>query len=58
MVPSSQRGCSRPWSLVEVLRSYKRDVETRTYPGPEHTVFMKPEELAKFRQMVNWEPRR
>uniref|UniRef100_A0A7C2WQ13 3-methyl-2-oxobutanoate hydroxymethyltransferase n=1 Tax=Thermorudis sp. TaxID=1969470 RepID=A0A7C2WQ13_9BACT len=44
--------------IEEVLRSYKRDVETRTYPGPEHTVFMKPEELAKFRQMVNWEPRR
>ena len=26
----------------------------RAYPGPEHTVFMKEDELAKFRQMVGW----
>lgn len=40
--------------IEKVLRAYKEDVETRAYPGPEHTVFMKPEELEKFRRLVNW----
>lgn len=41
--------------IEEVLAAYKNDVVSRTYPGPEHTVFMAPEELTRFRQMVDWQ---
>ncbi len=34
---------------------YMDDVKNRRYPGKEHTVFMKEEELAKFKQMVGWQ---
>jgi 3-methyl-2-oxobutanoate hydroxymethyltransferase len=40
--------------LEEGYREYMDDVKNRRYPGPEHTVFMKEEELAKFKQMVGW----
>jgi 3-methyl-2-oxobutanoate hydroxymethyltransferase len=30
------------------------DVKNRVYPGKEHTVFMAPEELDKFKKMVGW----
>jgi hypothetical protein len=30
------------------------DVKNRAYPGKEHTVFMKDEELARFRELVGW----
>ena len=44
--------------LVPILekgyKEYMHDVKTRQYPGAEHTVFMSPEELDKFRKMVNW----
>lgn len=33
---------------------YMDDVVNRRYPGPEHTVHMKPEELQKFREMTGW----
>ena len=34
------------------LSDYRDDVRARRYPGPEHTVFMKEDELAKFKQIV------
>ena len=40
--------------LERVYTDYMQDVRQRVYPGPEHTIFMKPEELALFRQMVDW----
>ena len=44
--------------LVPILekgyKEYMHDVKTRQYPGKEHTVFMSPEELDKFKKMVNW----
>jgi 3-methyl-2-oxobutanoate hydroxymethyltransferase len=41
--------------MEKVYNEYKADVESRRYPGPEHSVFMKPEELEKFRKLVNWQ---
>jgi 3-methyl-2-oxobutanoate hydroxymethyltransferase len=40
--------------IQKVLEDYRDDVVGRRYPGPEHTVFMKEEELKRFRDMVNW----
>jgi 3-methyl-2-oxobutanoate hydroxymethyltransferase len=37
-----------------VLEQYQGDVVNRRYPGPEHTVFMKDEELKRLRDMVGW----
>jgi 3-methyl-2-oxobutanoate hydroxymethyltransferase len=36
------------------LTDYRDDVRARRYPGPEHTVFMKAEDLEGFREMVGW----
>jgi 3-methyl-2-oxobutanoate hydroxymethyltransferase len=44
--------------MQKVFEDYKSDVETRAYPGPEHSVFMKPDELEKLRKLVNWEEKR
>ena len=41
--------------MEKVYNEYKADVESRRYPGPEHSVFMKPEELEKLRKLVNWQ---
>lgn len=41
--------------IEKVFSEYKSDVESRRYPAPEHSVFMKPEELEKFRKLVNWQ---
>jgi 3-methyl-2-oxobutanoate hydroxymethyltransferase len=41
--------------MEDVFNSYSREVKERVYPGPEHTVYMKPEELAKFAREVKWE---
>jgi hypothetical protein len=30
------------------------DVRERAYPGPEHTVYMTPQELESFAKSVNW----
>jgi 3-methyl-2-oxobutanoate hydroxymethyltransferase len=43
--------------LEDGYREYMSDVKSRTYPGPEHTVFMKPEELDKFCKMMQWSPK-
>jgi 3-methyl-2-oxobutanoate hydroxymethyltransferase len=40
--------------LEDGYREYMDDVKNRRYPGPEHTVYMKDEELQKFKQLVNW----
>jgi 3-methyl-2-oxobutanoate hydroxymethyltransferase len=40
--------------LEKGYREYMDDVKNRRYPGKEHTVFMKEDELAKFKQMVGW----
>jgi 3-methyl-2-oxobutanoate hydroxymethyltransferase len=44
--------------LVPILEAgyseYMDDVKNRRYPGPEHTVFMKEDELAKFKKLVDW----
>lgn len=40
--------------IEQGYRDYMREVKERIYPGKEHTVFMKEEELAKFKEMVGW----
>lgn len=40
--------------IQKVLEEYREDVVGRRYPGPEHTVFMKEDELKRFRDMINW----
>jgi 3-methyl-2-oxobutanoate hydroxymethyltransferase len=40
--------------LEDGYKEYMHDVRNRIYPGPEHTVFMKDDELAKFKQMMDW----
>lgn len=40
--------------IEKVYTDYMADVQNQVYPGPEHTVFMKPEELARFKEMMNW----
>ncbi len=41
--------------MEDVFIRYRDEVRTREYPGPEHTVYMKPEELKQFAEMVSWE---
>jgi 3-methyl-2-oxobutanoate hydroxymethyltransferase len=40
--------------IEDVFTRYRDDVRERVYPGPEHTVYMSPEELQKFAQAVDW----
>lgn len=40
--------------LEKVYKQYMADVQSGAYPGPEHTVFMKPEVLDEFRKTMNW----
>lgn len=40
--------------IEKVYKDYIADVQARVYPGKEHTVFMKPEELERFRDLVEW----
>jgi 3-methyl-2-oxobutanoate hydroxymethyltransferase len=40
--------------MEDVFTRYRDDVRERVYPGPEHTVYMSPEELQKFAQAVDW----
>lgn len=35
-------------------KEYMREVKERAYPGKEHTVFMKEDELNKFKETVGW----
>ena len=43
--------------MEDVFVRYRDEVKARIYPGPEHTVYMKPEELAEFAKQVNWQSR-
>lgn len=36
------------------LSDYRDEVRSRVYPGKEHSVYMKEEELAKFKETVGW----
>ena len=40
--------------IEDVFNQYCKEVKDHTYPGPEHTVYMPPEELAKFAKEVDW----
>jgi len=40
--------------LEKGLSDYRDEVRSRVYPGKEHTVFMKDEELARFKEMQGW----
>ena len=41
--------------MEDVFTKYTEEVKSHVYPGPEHTVYMKPEELKEFAKAVNWE---
>ena len=36
------------------LSDYRDEVRSRVYPGKEHTVFMKEDELSGFKQLMGW----
>lgn len=40
--------------MEKVFKDYMNDVVSRQYPGPEHTIFMVPEEKEKFAKIMNW----
>ncbi len=40
--------------LEKVYVDYMSDVKERVYPGKEHSVFMKDEELQRFKELVGW----
>jgi 3-methyl-2-oxobutanoate hydroxymethyltransferase len=40
--------------MEDVFIRYRDEVRERVYPGPEHTVYMAPEELKKFAEAVDW----
>ena len=40
--------------IEDVYTRYMTDVRERTYPGPEHTVYMTPQELEGFAKTVGW----
>lgn len=41
--------------MENVFSSYRDEVRTNVYPGPEHTVYMSDEEALKFAKEMNWE---
>lgn len=41
--------------MEDVFIRYRDEVRSREYPGPEHTIYMKPEELRKFAAEMKWE---
>ena len=44
--------------IEDVFTRYRDEVRDHTYPGPEHTVYMKDEERKKFETMMNWKSKR
>lgn len=44
--------------IEDVYKRYMADVKAQTYPGPEHTVYMKEDQLAEFAAMMNWQTKR
>lgn len=41
--------------MEDVYQRYRDDVREHAYPAPEHTVYMKDEELHAFAEMMEWE---
>ena len=41
--------------MEDVYQQYRDDVREHAYPAPEHTVYMKTEELQAFASMVKWD---
>ena len=41
--------------MEDVFTRYRDEVREHVYPGPEHTVYMKDEELEKFAKAMNWD---
>jgi 3-methyl-2-oxobutanoate hydroxymethyltransferase len=41
--------------MENVFTQYRDEVKSRVYPGPEHTVYMNDEQVAKFAKEMNWE---
>ncbi|MGU9956760.1 MAG: 3-methyl-2-oxobutanoate hydroxymethyltransferase, partial [Arenicellales bacterium WSBS_2016_MAG_OTU3] len=41
--------------MEDVFIRYRDEVRERVYPGPEHTVYMKDEELKQFAKDMKWE---
>lgn len=41
--------------MEDVFIRYRDEVRERIYPGPEHTIYMSPEELTAFAKEVDWE---
>lgn len=43
--------------IEDVYSRYMEDVRNRTYPGPEHTVYMPDEERKKLKETMGWRPK-
>ncbi|MGY8841159.1 3-methyl-2-oxobutanoate hydroxymethyltransferase [Candidatus Njordibacter sp. Uisw_039] len=41
--------------MENVFTQYRDEVKSRVYPGPEHTVYMNDQEVAKFAKEMKWE---
>ena len=41
--------------MEDAYQRYRDDVREHAYPAPEHTVYMKEEELQAFASLVGWE---
>jgi len=41
--------------MENVFTQYRDEVKSRVYPGPEHTVYMNDQEIAKFAKEMNWD---
>jgi 3-methyl-2-oxobutanoate hydroxymethyltransferase len=41
--------------MEDVFTRYRDEVREHVYPGPEHTVYMKDDELEKFAKAMNWD---
>ncbi len=40
--------------MERVIGDYMNDVKERSYPGQEHTVYMKEDELERFARDMDW----
>jgi len=41
--------------MEDVINGYMRDVKARSYPGPEHTVYMPDDEIESFAKDLKWD---
>jgi len=44
--------------MEDVFTRYRDEVRERIYPGPEHTIYMKEDELKKFAEEMKWDPKK